>query len=129
MAIKERGVVVVANKTTTGLRGRLKPSPSPFRGLYYGRLTATDIRLMTFGESQKSISRAFLALCQCPVMKFCATGAWSLSLSAGAGSYTLPTIPRGGEGVTIIFDGNEPIKLSNQTIKPEKLINRFALPL
>ena len=96
MAIKERGVVVVANKTTTGLRGRLTPSPSPFRGFCCGRLTATDIKLMTFGESQKSISWAFLTLCQWSVMKFCATGAWSLSLSAGAGSYTLPNIPRGG---------------------------------
>lgn len=81
-------------KTTTGLRGRLVPSPSPFRGLYNGRLAATVIKSDDFGRKPKIYQMAFRAV---TILSFSVPSAWSLSPSAGAGSYTLHDIPGGRE--------------------------------
>lgn len=89
MEIKEEGVVVVVDNTTTRLRKRLVPFPLSFNRLYCGRLTATIIKSDDFERKlkiyQMGIPRTvpvFPVLGPCPC--------W-----LGAGSYTLPNITKG----------------------------------
>lgn len=99
---------MVVDNTTTRLRERLVPFPLSFNRLYCGRLTATIIKSDDFERKLKIYQMGILS----PVPVFQVLGPCPCWL--GAGSYTLPNIPRGEREFTIMSEVNKLIKQSNQ---------------